>query len=592
MPISNWNNSKYLEEIEETNETVPKYLAERGVTQEQYDATKRRNGSWREGEDGKMHFLLSEKPIKPMTSEIMEWLPVIGDTIEAGHVANDLAQGNYGNALLGAGLMIVPGTVASKVGKKLNRLNSSTTKKGLLLSDLLQDKITLGDGTVINVEKRLKLGNINAGGINAADYIKNHVVGRAEQQERTSWIAKGIHDFNNIGNWEIIKGSTGNNTWYGLFDPQTKQIIIDPKHSGFRTLIHEIRHKLDKPVANSELRIIKRTQEDTDLLNDAYRAFWNPDPQKMVPGSGDIAERIAENTTYRFNAYRYFKEKYGKDLTPDELTKAIQEASDDEIKKFVKHAEYAKEYQDYAEKHPEIITKWRNAIATALGVSGIISTANGLQNNTKDQTKQYKSGGELKNSSNEIETIEIEINDEEYKVLVARTEEEKEIGLQNVIELDDDEGMLFIYDKPQELSFWMKDCNLHLAIIFIDENYKIISIKEGIPNSEEALTEYAQYVLELKWGVDVNIGDVVEIDNEDYSDLEPNKMYVIGSDGNPQAELQGSERIFSIKHTKVLLQKARKAFKSKSDSDYKSLGKSLFKFLDTQDSQKQEYVGK
>lgn len=52
-----------------------------------------------------------------------------------------------------------------------------------------------------------------------------------------------------------------------------------------------------------------------------------------------------------------------------------------------------------------------------------------------------------------MKTINLEINDKEYNVLVAQTEDEKERGLQDVVELDSDEGMLFTYDAPQTLSF-------------------------------------------------------------------------------------------------------------------------------------------
>lgn len=52
----------------------------------------------------------------------------------------------------------------------------------------------------------------------------------------------------------------------------------------------------------------------------------------------------------------------------------------------------------------------------------------------------------------------IKINDKEFIAYVAETEEEKEIGLQNVESLEKDnmgrdEGMLFPYDKPQLLTF-------------------------------------------------------------------------------------------------------------------------------------------
>lgn len=52
-----------------------------------------------------------------------------------------------------------------------------------------------------------------------------------------------------------------------------------------------------------------------------------------------------------------------------------------------------------------------------------------------------------------MKTINLEINDKEYNVLVAQTEDEKATGLMNVMEMDDNEGMLFIYDAPQTLEF-------------------------------------------------------------------------------------------------------------------------------------------
>jgi uncharacterized membrane protein (UPF0127 family) len=49
--------------------------------------------------------------------------------------------------------------------------------------------------------------------------------------------------------------------------------------------------------------------------------------------------------------------------------------------------------------------------------------------------------------------IDIKIGNKEYEVLVAETEEEKTKGLQDVEELDDDEGMLFVYNEPQQVVF-------------------------------------------------------------------------------------------------------------------------------------------
>ena len=67
--------------------------------------------------------------------------------------------------------------------------------------------------------------------------------------------------------------------------------------------------------------------------------------------------------------------------------------------------------------------------------------------------------------------MRIEIGDKKYNVEVAQTDEEKTKGLQGKKELAEDEGMLFIYDEPQTVGFWMQDTDIPLDIIFIDEDF-------------------------------------------------------------------------------------------------------------------------
>lgn len=94
--------------------------------------------------------------------------------------------------------------------------------------------------------------------------------------------------------------------------------------------------------------------------------------------------------------------------------------------------------------------------------------------------------------------MKIEIGDKEYNVKVAKTEEEREKGLQNVKELPEDEGMLFIFDNPQTVGFWMKDTLIPLDIIFINEDMEVISIYKGESRNEDIAEEDdVKYVLEV-----------------------------------------------------------------------------------------------
>jgi len=198
-----------------------------------------------------------------------------------------------------------------------------------------------------------------------------------------------------------------------------------------------------------------------------------------------------------------------------------------------------------------------------------------------------------------METIRVTINDKQYNLLWAKTEEEKEKGLQEVEEMDDNEGMFFDYrDNPEnELTFWMKDTLIPLDILFISEDFEVIQVSKGEPESEDFLTcmpadTTIVAVIELNQNSGVQEGDEIDIEGEALTDFPANSMFVLNSDGTIQFELQGGERIFSRVSSRNIIRKAKKAYNSKSDSDYKALGKYIFKELDAQDKRKPEYVEK
>lgn len=185
--------------------------------------------------------------------------------------------------------------------------------------------------------------------------------------------------------------------------------------------------------------------------------------------------------------------------------------------------------------------------------------------------------------------MKIEIGDKEYNVEVARTEEEKVKGLQEKESLGEDEGMLFVYDEPQEIAFWMKDTAIPLDIVFMDEDGEVISVKQGQPYDETLLEEDGvMYVLEVNQNSGIQPGDELDIEDDD-DDKQP-VMKVLAPDGSTQMELEGGERIFSRKNTKTLIKMAKRAYFSELDKDYKALGKKVFKYLHIQDTNTPEYV--
>ena len=187
-----------------------------------------------------------------------------------------------------------------------------------------------------------------------------------------------------------------------------------------------------------------------------------------------------------------------------------------------------------------------------------------------------------------MDKCKITIGNKSYQVSLAKTEEEQITGLQGVHTLPEYEGVLFVFEEPGEVGFWMKDTEIPLDIIFINEDFEVISIAKGQPESKDIHEEKdVKYVLELNIDSGVTVGDELEFLEDD----KPiSKMLVLDENGETQLELDGGERIFSRPHTKTLLKMASRAYKSKKDSDYKALGNKVFSYIKAQDERGNEYV--
>ena len=112
----------------------------------------------------------------------------------------------------------------------------------------------------------------------------------------------------------------------------------------------------------------------------------------------------------------------------------------------------------------------------------------------------------------------IEIAGKTIKVEIADTSILQEKGLSGRKVLQEDEGMLFVFENLGKYSFWMKEMNFPIDIIWIGENFKIIYIKKSaLPKSYPETfspNENAKYVLEVLAGFseknNLQVGDSVK----------------------------------------------------------------------------------
>ena len=113
---------------------------------------------------------------------------------------------------------------------------------------------------------------------------------------------------------------------------------------------------------------------------------------------------------------------------------------------------------------------------------------------------------------------EIKIAGQSIKVDLAFTPTAQEQGLSGRSNLKEDEDMLFVFDKPGQYPFWMKDMNFPIDMIWLDEYKKVIYIKrnarpELFPESYGP-NENSKYVLEVGAGFsdknNLKVGDKID----------------------------------------------------------------------------------
>ena len=91
-----------------------------------------------------------------------------------------------------------------------------------------------------------------------------------------------------------------------------------------------------------------------------------------------------------------------------------------------------------------------------------------------------------------------------FDIEIAEQPTERNYGMMYRKSMDPNMAMLFIMDREEPQSFWMKNTYVSLDIIYINENMEVVSIqKNARPLDETSLPsgEPAKYVLEVKGGL-------------------------------------------------------------------------------------------
>ena len=101
-----------------------------------------------------------------------------------------------------------------------------------------------------------------------------------------------------------------------------------------------------------------------------------------------------------------------------------------------------------------------------------------------------------------LPTAKLRIGDITLTAEVAATNEQRSTGLMYRFSLAPDSGLLFVFDAPRPLSFWMRNTYVALSIAFIDAHGTILNIEDMAPRDERSTwsTGAALYALEMRKG--------------------------------------------------------------------------------------------
>ena len=107
----------------------------------------------------------------------------------------------------------------------------------------------------------------------------------------------------------------------------------------------------------------------------------------------------------------------------------------------------------------------------------------------------------------------VEIGGQRYVVEIADDDAERERGLMFRDEMAADRGMLFVHDREEPLSYWMKNTRIALDILYFDDSATLVSQQRNVPPCSlgDRCPPYpsaapARFVLELNAGQAARLG--------------------------------------------------------------------------------------
>ncbi|MCK4840340.1 MAG: DUF192 domain-containing protein [Methylococcales bacterium] len=97
-------------------------------------------------------------------------------------------------------------------------------------------------------------------------------------------------------------------------------------------------------------------------------------------------------------------------------------------------------------------------------------------------------------------------------VEVAKTKQQREVGLMNRTQLAPDQGMLFVFDRNEIQRMWMKDTFIALDILFISSQGKIVSVHKALQPCHQSPCKIYHSIYNAVYMLEINAG-IIEREN-------------------------------------------------------------------------------
>jgi len=89
----------------------------------------------------------------------------------------------------------------------------------------------------------------------------------------------------------------------------------------------------------------------------------------------------------------------------------------------------------------------------------------------------------------------LQVDDQTIQLQLALNDSERSRGLMDRDHLGKDQGMLFLFEKPAQRSFWMRNTHIPLDIGYFNAQGKLLEIYALYPHDDTSIPSYSKEIL-------------------------------------------------------------------------------------------------